>query len=92
MQLLTSKPALYVCNVEEANASNGNKYSQMVFDRFGGEGAEVVVISAKIEAEVAQLDAEERKLYLTDLGLEEPGLNRLIAPAITFWASSPISP
>ena len=51
----------------------------MVFDRFAGEGAEVVVISAKIEAEVAQLDAEERKVYLADLGLEEPGLNRLIA-------------
>jgi ribosome-binding ATPase len=79
LQLLTSKPVLYVCNVDEEHAAKGNEYSQKVFDRFGPEGAEIVVISAKIEAEVAQLDAEERQMYLADLGLVEPGLNRLIA-------------
>ncbi len=79
LQLLTAKPALYVCNVEEASAANGNEYSRRVAERFGSEGAEVVVISAKIEAELAQLDESERQLYLSELGLEEPGLNRLIA-------------
>jgi ribosome-binding ATPase len=79
LQLLTSKPVLYVCNVDEEHAAKGNGYSKKVFDRFGPEGAEIVVISAKIEAEVAQLDADERQMYLADLGLEEPGLNRLIA-------------
>ncbi len=79
LQLLTGKPVLYVCNADEASAATGNKYTKMVFDRFGSEGAEIVVISAKIEAELAQLDADERKLYLDDLGLAEPGLNRLIA-------------
>src|SRR5215469_14708231 len=80
LQLLSSKPALYVCNVDEASAADGNAYSQKVAERFGGESAEIVVISAKIEAELAQLDdAEERKLYLNELGLTEPGLNRLIA-------------
>src|SRR5208337_3375179 len=60
LQLLTSKPALYVCNVDEAHAATGNAYSKSVHERFGGEGVEVVVISAKIEAELAQLDEEER--------------------------------
>jgi len=93
--LLTSKPALYVCNVEEASASTGNKYSQMVQDRFGGGSAAVVVISAKIEAELAQLDEEERTLYLAELGLQEPGLNRLIAAGygllglITYFTAGP---
>jgi ribosome-binding ATPase len=79
LQLLTSKPVLYVCNVDEQHAAKGNEHSKKVFDRFGPEGAEIVVISAKIEAEVAQLEADERQMYLADLGLEEPGLNRLIA-------------
>jgi hypothetical protein len=79
LQLLTAKPALYVCNVDEASAATGNEYSRRVAERFGSEGAEVVVISAKIEAELAQLDEDERRLYLGELGLEEPGLNRLIA-------------
>jgi GTP-binding protein YchF len=95
LQLLTSKPALYVCNVEEASASSGNKYSKMVEDHFGGVGAGVVTISAKIEAELAQLDEEERKLYLTELGLDEPGLNRVIASGykllglITYFTAGP---
>ncbi|MBI4723931.1 MAG: redox-regulated ATPase YchF, partial [Rhodomicrobium sp.] len=95
LQLLTSKPALYVCNVDEASAASGNAYSKQVQDRFGGEGAEVVVISAKIEAELAQLDEEERKLYLAELGLQEPGLNRLIAAGyrllglITYFTAGP---
>jgi GTP-binding protein YchF len=95
LQLLTSKPVLYVCNVDEASAATGNAYSQKVAKRFGGESAEVVAISAKIEAELAQLDAEERKLYLTELGLTEPGLNRLIAAGyrllglITYFTAGP---
>jgi ribosome-binding ATPase len=95
LQLLTSKPALYVCNVDEASAAAGNQYSQMVRERFGGEGAEVAVISAKIEAELAQLDADERELYLNELGLDEPGLNKLIAAGyrllglITYFTAGP---
>jgi GTP-binding protein YchF len=95
LQLLTSKPTLYVCNVDEASAATGNAYSQKVAERLGGESAESVVISAKIEAELAQLDAEERKLYLTELGLAEPGLNRLIAAGyrllglITYFTAGP---
>jgi ribosome-binding ATPase len=95
LQLLTAKPALYVCNVDEASAATGNAYSKKVQEHFGGAGAEVVVISAKIEAELAQLDEEERKLYLNDLGLEEPGLNRLIAAGyrllglITYFTAGP---
>jgi ribosome-binding ATPase len=95
LQLLTSKPVLYVCNVDEASAATGNAYSQKVAERLAGGGAEVVVISAKIEAELAQLDAEERKLYLDELGLAEPGLNRLIAAGyrllglITYFTAGP---
>ena len=78
LQLLTSKPVLYVCNVEEESAATGNKFSEQVAERAKAEGAAFVVISAKIEAEVAQLDEEEAGEYLETLGLEEPGLNRLI--------------
>ncbi len=95
LQLLTAKPALYVCNVDEASAATGNAYSRLVEERHGGEGSAVVVISAKIEAELAQLDADERQLYLADLGLEEPGLNRLIAAGykllglVTYFTAGP---
>ena len=68
LQLMTSKPALYVCNVDEASAATGNAYSKAVQDRFGRQGGEVTVISAQIEAELAQLDEAERELYLADLG------------------------
>lgn len=77
LQLLTTKPVLYVCNVEEASAATGNKYSQAVIDRV--KGAPVVIISAKIESEVAQLGSEaEKQEFLADLGLKETGLKRLI--------------
>ncbi|MBS0241990.1 MAG: redox-regulated ATPase YchF [Proteobacteria bacterium] len=78
LQLLTAKPVLYVCNVDEASAANGNSLSAKVFERAKAEGAGAVVISAKIEAELAGLAADERQAFLSDLGLEEPGLNRLI--------------
>jgi len=78
LQLLTSKPVLYVCNVDEASAAAGNKFSQAVEKRAAEEGAGSVVISAKIEAEFAGLAPEERAEFLKDLGLPEAGLNRLI--------------
>ncbi len=78
LQLLTAKPVLYVCNVDEASAANGNALSAKVFERAKAEGAGAVVISAKIEAELASLPEDERQAFLSDLGLEEAGLNRLI--------------
>jgi len=78
LQLLTAKPVLYVCNVDEDSAADGNAYSEAVKQRADAEGAGCVVISAKIEAEVAGLADVERAEYLESLGLEEPGLNRLI--------------
>ena len=79
LQLITSKPVLYVANVEEASAANGNAISARVAEKAKAEGAAFVVISAAIEAEVAQLtDVEERKVFLADLGLEETGLARVI--------------
>ena len=78
LQLLTSKPALYVCNVDEASAADGNALSAKVVERAAKDGAKAVVISAKIESEIALLDAEERADFLGAIGLEEPGLNRLI--------------
>jgi ribosome-binding ATPase len=78
LQLLTAKPVLYVCNVDEASAANGNVLSAKVFERAKAEGAGAVVISAKIEAELASLPEDERQAFLSDLGLEEAGLNRLI--------------
>lgn len=78
MQLLTAKPVLYVCNVDEASAKNGNAFSAKVAERAEVEGAQYVIISAKIEAELAGLDADERQAFLDEMGLEEPGLNRLI--------------
>ncbi|HJU32504.1 MAG TPA: redox-regulated ATPase YchF [Hyphomicrobiaceae bacterium] len=78
LQLLTAKPVLYVCNVEEAAAMAGNAMSQRVAEKARAEGAGCVVISAKIEAEFAGLAPEERDAFLHDLGLQEAGLNRLI--------------
>ena len=78
LQLLTSKPVLFVANVDEASAASGNALSKAVEERAKEESAVAVVISAKIEAELAQLDDEEQAEYLASLGLEEPGLNRLI--------------
>ena len=78
LQLLTAKPVLYVCNVDEDSAATGNALSRDVEAFAAKQGAGAVVISAKIEAELAQLETEEQAEYLADLGLEEPGLNRLI--------------
>ncbi len=78
LQLLTAKPVLYVCNVDEASAGEGNAYSREVAERAAREGAGCVVISAKIEAELAGLGPEERGAFLAELGLKEAGLNRLI--------------
>lgn len=76
--LLSSKPVLYVCNVEEASADKGNAYSAKVLQRAKEEGAEAVVVSAKIESEIAVLPLPEQKDYLDTIGLAEPGLNRVI--------------
>jgi GTP-binding protein YchF len=76
--LLTAKPVLYVCNVEETAAATGNEFSAKVEARAKGEGAVSVVISAKIESEIAVLSKEERVEYLEAVGLKEPGLDRLI--------------
>jgi GTP-binding protein YchF len=81
LQLLTSLPALYVCNVDEGSADKGNKFSDLVAERAAKDNAKSVVISAQIESEIALLDAEERAEFLETLGLEEPGLNRLIREA-----------
>jgi len=78
LQLLTAKPVLYVCNVDEASAAAGNAHSKKVEERARAEGAGCVVISAKIEAEFAGLAPEERAEFLKEMGLEEAGLNRLI--------------
>jgi len=76
--LMTAKPVLYVCNVEEASAATGNAISAKVEAMAKAEGARSVVISAKIEEEIAQMAAADRPDFLESLGLEEPGLNRLI--------------
>jgi GTP-binding protein YchF len=81
LQLLTSLPAIYVCNVEEASADQGNAYSAKVAERAVRDNAKAVVISAQIESEIALLDKAERTEFLETLGLTEPGLNRLIREA-----------
>jgi len=78
LQLLTAKPVLYVANVDEDSAATGNAYSQRVVDFAAEEGSQAVVISAQIEAEISQLDEDEQAEFLETLGLEEPGLTRLI--------------
>ncbi|HJO60434.1 MAG TPA: redox-regulated ATPase YchF [SAR202 cluster bacterium] len=78
LQLLTAKPVLYVCNVDESDASQGNQYSQLVFDTAKKEGAGAVLISAKIESELSQLESNDQQEFLQELGLEEPGLVRMI--------------
>jgi GTP-binding protein YchF len=77
-QLLTAKPVLYVCNVEEASAANGNGLSARVFDKAAAEGARAVVVSAAIEAEISTMAPEDRAEFLADLGLAETGLTRVI--------------
>jgi GTP-binding protein YchF len=93
--LMTQKPVLYVCNVDEGSAADGNKFSKMVEEKAKREGARSVVISARIEEEVAQLSAGEREEFLQSIGLEEPGLNRMIRSGydllglITFFTVGP---
>jgi GTP-binding protein YchF len=95
LQLLTAKPVLYVCNVDEESVAEGNEYSRRVEEKAKQEGAVSVVISARIEAELAQLPADERADYLESLGLTEPGLNRLIKAGyqlldlITYFTAGP---
>lgn len=79
LQLLTSKPVLYVCNVDEESAAEGNAFSQKVQAHAEAEGAAVVVVSAAIEAEVSQLPQEDQKEFLAGLGLHDSGLDRVIA-------------
>jgi GTP-binding protein YchF len=80
--LLTIKPVLYVCNVDEGSVKNGNKYVDAVKEAVKNEHAEVLIITAQMEAEIAALETyEERQLFLADMGLEEPGVNKLIKAA-----------
>ena len=94
-QLLTAKPVLYVCNVEEASASTGNALSEKVFAKAAAEGAKAVVISAAIEAEIAQMDPADRPDFLAELGLTETGLARVIRAGydllhlITYFTAGP---
>lgn len=80
--LITSKPVMYVCNVDESSVLKGNAYVDQVKAAVANENAEVLVIGAKIEADITELETyEERKMFLDELGLEEPGVNRLIRSA-----------
>ena len=82
LMLLTAKPILYVCNVDEASVVTGNKYVDMVKEAVKDEEAEVLVIGAGIEADIAELETwEEKQMFLEDLGLKESGVNRLIKAA-----------
>jgi GTP-binding protein YchF len=93
--LLTSMPVLYVCNVDEGSAATGNDLTRRVAARAKQEGAACVIISAKIEAEIAVLPAHERSEYLGAIGLEQPGLDRLIRAGyqlldlITYFTAGP---
>ena len=93
--LLTALPVLYVCNVDEGSAASGNDFSRKVEARAKAEGAAAVVISAKIEAEIAVLSREERSEYLAAVGLKEAGLDRLIRAGyallelVTFFTAGP---
>ncbi len=95
LNLLTSKPVLYVCNVDEDSAAEGNAYSARVMEHAKAEGSGAVVISAAIEAEISQLEGEDQAEFLETLGLEEPGLDRLIRAGyelldlITYFTAGP---
>jgi ribosome-binding ATPase len=94
-QLLTAKPVLYVCNVEEEAAANGNAYSARVFEKAKAEGANAVIVSAAIEAELVGMETEERMVFLEEMGLSETGLARIIRSGydllhlITFFTVGP---
>jgi len=81
-QLITTKPVLYLCNVDEASVKTGNAYVDKVREAVKDEDAEVLVIGAKIESDIMELETyEERQMFLDELNLEEPGVNRLIRSA-----------
>lgn len=94
-QLLTAKPVLYVCNVEEESAANGNAFSAKVFEKAKSEGANAVIVSAAIESELVGMDAEDRLVFLEEMGLHETGLARVIRSGydllhlITFFTVGP---
>ena len=80
--LLTSKPVMYVCNVDEASAVSGNKYVEQVREAVKEEGAEILIVAAKTEADIAELETyEDRQMFLQEVGLEESGVSRLIRAA-----------
>jgi ribosome-binding ATPase len=82
LQLLTRKPVLYVCNVDEASAKTGNHHVEAVRKAIAGEDAELLVITAQMESEIAALETyEEKQMFLADMGLDEPGVNKLIKAA-----------
>jgi len=93
--LLSSKPVLYVCNVEEESADRGNAYSDLVTGQAAKEGAAVAVVSAKIESEIALLPQAEQEAYLEAIGLSEPGLSRVIRAGyellhlVTYFTAGP---
>jgi len=94
-QLLTAKPVLYVCNVDEGDAAEGNRHSARVLERAAAEGAGAVIVSAAIEAEIVTMAPEDRGEFLSDLGLGEAGLSRVIRAGydllhlITFFTAGP---
>lgn len=96
LNLLTDKPVLYVCNVDEKSAVSGNAYTEAVREAIAGENAEMLIVAAATEADIAELESyEERKMFLDDLGLAESGVNRLIKSAYkllnleTFFTTGP---
>ncbi|MFT9178689.1 MAG: redox-regulated ATPase YchF [Zymomonas mobilis] len=94
-QLITAKPILYVCNVDEAAAAEGNEFSAKIFERAKAEGSRAVIVSAAIESEIATMEPEDRSVFLSDLGLKETGLGRIIRAGydlldlITFFTVGP---
>lgn len=96
MFLLTVKPVIYVCNVDESSALSGNKYVESIRSAVKDEDSEVLIIAGQMEAEISELeDVEDRKSFLSDIGLEEPGVNKLIRSAYhllnlqTFFTAGP---
>jgi len=82
LQLITTKPVLYLCNVDESSVKSGNSYVDQVREAVKDENAEVLIIGAKIESDITELETyDERQMFLDELGLEEPGVNRLIRSA-----------
>ncbi len=97
LMLLTSKPVMYVCNVDEGSAKEGNEYVERVREAVKDENAEILVIAAKIESEIAELESfDERKMFLDEIGLEKSGVERLIRSAYsllnleTFFTAGPM--